>query len=110
MTLNQLESDVRDWQGANRTMKYTSTLRIQVDARMTIQVEVNSVLFSSFVYDGRTTKLPQLLAPTFRHAKGSFHTLLLGWALPLSLRDFSYQQSSQGSRFRLPELVLPVQI
>ena len=63
---------------------------------MTIQVEVNSVLFSSFVYDGRKTKLPQLLAPTFRHAKGSFHTLLLGWALPLSLRDFSYQAFLSG--------------
>ena len=56
---------------------------------------MSSVLFSSFVHDGRQAKLPQLLAPTFRHAKGSFHTLLLGWALPLSLRDFSYQQSSQ---------------
>ena len=63
---------------------------------MTIQVEVNSFLFSSFVYDGRKTKPPQLLAPTFRHAKGSFHTLLLGWALPLSLRDFSYQAFLSG--------------
>ena len=63
---------------------------------MTIQVEVNSILFSSFVYDGRKTKLPQLLAPTFHHAKGSFHTLLLGWALPLSLRDFSYQAFLSG--------------
>ena len=66
------------------------------DTGMTIQVEVNSVLFSSFVYDGRKTKPPQLLAPTFRHAKGSFHTLLLGWALPPSLRDFSYQAFLSG--------------
>ena len=55
---------------------------------MTIQVEQNS--------DGLKTKLPQLLAQTFRHAKGSFHTLLLGWALPLGLRDFSYQAFLSG--------------
>ena len=63
---------------------------------MTIQVVVKSVIFFSFVYDGLKTKLPQLLAPTFRQAKGSLHMLLLGWALPLGLRDFSYQAFLSG--------------
>ena len=58
---------------------------------MTIQVVVKSVIFFSFVYDGLKTKLPQLLAPTFRHVKGSFRMLLVERELPLSLRHNGYR-------------------
>ena len=50
-----------------------------------------ALYFSRVVCDGRSTKLPHVLAPTFRHVKGSFRMLLVERELPLSLRHNGYR-------------------